>query len=746
MATTNVTGFRVGADVNPFEAAMRRMNDSARTTSSSINRVLGTLGTSLSVAAFTGWIKGAIDAADETAKLAQKTGLAVNQVAGLQLAFRQAGASQQFEMAMSKLGKAVVDGNKALVAMGIETKNADGSFKTSREVIGSVAERFATYRNGVEKTALAVELFGERAGPDLIPLLNGGADALDEYDATAQRLALTIDEKTATSAEHFNDTMDLIGQSSRGVATQMAAQLLPTLSGLADQFFSTTTKGDGLSRTATVLATAMKGLYITGIAVSEAFSTVGTVLGGVFAAVAAAVNGDFSGAMNIVKMTAGDITSNWKSALAGIDAAWNTTGSTAVENMAKMVAATKGAAPVSAKSGSTKKGKAARPEREASAMQAYDAALTQQKLAFEQQNTLLEFGKAQELAYWKDIIATYEVGSKDRSAIVGKMLKLELDILREGAKQKSQIDELRREDWKSETLDYVAELEARAAFDRDQGTLTQTEYLQRQQGFNQMKLQAEMEFLQQKLELAKLDPENNLVLMEQIELQKLELKRRFRAAGLEIDRQIIVEQQATAQTLSQSIAQSLGGLTLKLLTDWRNLGSALKSTLQGIGQSIIQEVVIKPLQAKIAAWVKEKMLTTASIGANAAKAGSGAASSQASIPYIGPILALAAMATVFAAVSGMSAKVPSASRGFDIPSGLNPLTQLHEQEMVLPAHIANPLRESLAEGGGGVAGGGGRQAEGQIRGMPPAEWLMVHRGDLVNALKGSQRDFAFTKF
>jgi hypothetical protein len=44
-----------------------------------------------SVGAFSAWIKSAIDAADETSKLAQKAGVAVNQVAGLQLAFRQSG-------------------------------------------------------------------------------------------------------------------------------------------------------------------------------------------------------------------------------------------------------------------------------------------------------------------------------------------------------------------------------------------------------------------------------------------------------------------------------------------------------------------------------------------------------------------------------------------------------------------------------------------------------------------------------
>lgn len=85
--------------------------------------------------------------------------------------------------------------------------------------------------------------------------------------------------------------------------------------------------------------------------------------------------------------------------------------------------------------------------------------------------------------------------------------------------------------------------------------------------------------------------------------------------------------------------------------------------------------------------------------ANAVEAGTGAAASQSSIPIIGPILAIAAMASIFAAVSNMGSKIPSARGGYDIPAGINPLAQLHEEEMVLPKDIANQFRN-----GGGNRG------------------------------------------
>ena len=36
-----------------------------------------------------------------------------------------------------------------------------------------------------------------------------------------------------------------------------------------------------------------------------------------------------------------------------------------------------------------------------------------------------------------------------------------------------------------------------------------------------------------------------------------------------------------------------------------------------------------------------------------------------------------------------------AAAGYDVPSGVNPITQLHQEEMVLPARIANPMRQMI---------------------------------------------------
>lgn len=317
---------------------------------SSVARSVIGLAGGLSVAGFATWIKGAINAADEASKLAQKAGLAVNQVAGLKLAFGQSGVSaEQFVPVMAKLGVAVTNGNKALTAMGIASHNADGSLKSTRQVLGEVSEKFAGYQDGAAKTALAVGLLGEE-GAKLLPLLNQGAAGLDQYDQMAQQLGLTLDTKTAKAAEQFNDTIDLMGKATSGVATQVAARLLPTLNTLAGELFRSLVQGDSLNTVVDVLSGTMKGLYSVAVGVVTAFKTVGTALGGVGAAIASLISGDFAAVRTIISDMASDISASWSSAGASIIKVWEGAGDSTVSALAQATAAMQGAVPVIAQS------------------------------------------------------------------------------------------------------------------------------------------------------------------------------------------------------------------------------------------------------------------------------------------------------------------------------------------------------------------------------------------------------------
>ena len=143
----------------------------------------------------------------------------------------------------------------------------------------------------------------------------------------------------------------------------------------------------------------------------------------------------------------------------------------------------------------------------------------------------------------------------------------------------------------------------------------------------------------------------------------------------------------------------------------------------------------------------KKAETTENVGMNAIQAAAEAFKAIAGIPYVGPFLAVgaaaAAMAAVYGLMSGMggggsststtTTRIPSAAGGWDIPAGINPLTQLHENEMVLPAEHAQTIREMAGQSGGddstiiiNLTGGD-----------------FIHKKDLAKLLKRMRRDFKF---
>ena len=223
------------------------------------SRAFAALGLGITAAGFGSWVKGAIDPADETAKLAQRAGLATEKVAGLTLAFQQSGAggADVLQKSMVKLSTELVMGNKTLEAMGIKTRDA-------REAFGQIADKIAAMGDGTSKTAAVVEIFGERIGANLIPLLNAGSKGLEEMDKLAADLGLTLDSETTRAAESFNDAMDSVAQGVQGTARSIMKDLLPALEAVALEMAEASKNGGAFAGVGEALSVAFEALVVLG--------------------------------------------------------------------------------------------------------------------------------------------------------------------------------------------------------------------------------------------------------------------------------------------------------------------------------------------------------------------------------------------------------------------------------------------------------------------------------------------------
>ncbi len=146
-----------------------------------------------------------------------------------------------------------------------------------------------------------------------------------------------------------------------------------------------------------------------------------------------------------------------------------------------------------------------------------------------------------------------------------------------------------------------------------------------------------------------------------------------------------------------------------------NLGESLKNVALSISENFIAAFIKIGIQ-KLLVDKSAAALFSATIAAQSqamvAMASLNAFASTAAIPIVGPALAPGAAAAAGVAAEGLAAlataaatlSIASAAGGYDIPAGVNPLTQLHEREMVLPARHADTIRRlgSMGDGGGNV--------------------------------------------
>lgn len=159
------------------------------------------------------------------------------------------------------------------------------------------------------------------------------------------------------------------------------------------------------------------------------------------------------------------------------------------------------------------------------------------------------------------------------------------------------------------------------------------------------------------------------------------------------------------KTFLASLNQGLGGTLSNFLKGAQTIGDTIRGLMSSVLDSItnmLADLATEWLTQHVAMAFATKTAAATSAGAYSGVAGAAGIASFAGAPWPVDLGAPAFGATMAAAAASYSAAAFAASAGFDIPAGMNPVTQLHQKEMVLPAHLAEPMRQFLT---GGRAGG-----------------------------------------
>jgi len=216
-----------------FETDTKRAEKRAKEMAKKIDATVSKVGKALASAAAIGFgafavgVKSAIDAADQMGEAAEKIGVTTEALSELSFAAKLSAVEQEtLQKALAKLSVDLTKQDSLLKSLGITATTAD-------DALAQLATKFQEMPDGLEKTAAAAKIFGERIGPDLVPMLNRGSEGIEQLREQARNLGITLSTDTAKAAGEFNDKMDILKASVDGAWRSIATQMLPSLESFA---------------------------------------------------------------------------------------------------------------------------------------------------------------------------------------------------------------------------------------------------------------------------------------------------------------------------------------------------------------------------------------------------------------------------------------------------------------------------------------------------------------------------------
>lgn len=279
---------RIGGFESGMDKAARHADRRMKEIQGSVKKLGAVLGAVLGTGSIAVALSNAVNRMDELKDASIRLGIGIETLSAYDFAARQTGTSiESLGTGFKTLSKSMAealnpDSGKARVfeALGIQVKDATGNLRQFEEIIPEIANQFRLLEDGTTKAALAQELFG-KSGLELIEFLNQGGDGITKLTDRARELGLVIDQETADKADQFKDSLDELKGAAEGLASQVAAELLPNLIALVDWAKAFVVDGGNAKNIADDIAGAFDVLGDAASIVWKSLETVGATTRGV---------------------------------------------------------------------------------------------------------------------------------------------------------------------------------------------------------------------------------------------------------------------------------------------------------------------------------------------------------------------------------------------------------------------------------------------------------------------------------
>ena len=216
---------KMNADLNRAKSDFAKASGQMQTQANALSGIITKIKASYALAAgviggayvgaITSAIKSTADHLDALDEMAVKTGVSVEMLTSLELAAKQNGVSmdqlatsiRMMYRSMNEAAEGTKESADAYERLGVNVRDASGKLKSGNEAFLEVADAVAKIQNPAERSAMAMKVFG-RAGSEMLPMLEGGKEALKGYIDEARRLGLIYTDEDAKRGAAFNDQLD----------------------------------------------------------------------------------------------------------------------------------------------------------------------------------------------------------------------------------------------------------------------------------------------------------------------------------------------------------------------------------------------------------------------------------------------------------------------------------------------------------------------------------------------------------
>lgn len=703
VAAFDKTGKAAAAAMDRIKAA----NEGIQSSMENIKAMIGGLAVGFAGAAVLNGVRAQLDLADAMDESAQKAGIATSKLSELAYAGRFAGLEiDALVKALNKVTDATVKAASGDAAMrgllvdtlGIDIRTAEGNIRSADQVLMDLVDTLSRVDDGSVRTAAAVRIFGDKLGPQLLPLINLTRKGVEDLTNEAQKMGVVISDEAGAAAGDLKDDLDRLRATQEGIYNQIMTAMLPGLNALAKMWLDNNAKaGVFLGTLKTIYQAVKEGLKDT-FGFSEIDIAERNAKGA--ANKVRALAAEMERLQAIADKNPGAVVANGYGAPAILATerikklrqeydAWSRAAVQASEKVKSLANARDGRGPKEVAAASDKaaikgqdvlsaldRGAAAAPEKAARA-----AAAASRQAAAERTRQLNEERQRQrelyedkvaglrlELAQWRNNTeeqlrlaeqiaqaakAQFGAESSEFSAAQQEIVR----IRQRAADQQRAIQDEIAANQTQAALASIALEQQQADNAVAMGLMTQRERLALEQGFEDRMLEIKRKALEARLELMAKDPDLNPVERQRIYTQIEELERQHKARKGELDGARKAEDNQPLLNTFQSMEAAMADQTTRMIMGQQSAMQTLQGIYAQTATAFVQEMVTKPMAAWLAGEAQKTAATLLGVNTRTAAEATGAAMSTGitaatAIKTIG-IKAYEAAASVYASISAI---------------------------------------------------------------------------------------------